>query len=80
LATADHGGVDPEYLWNFDAVYLEAMRICVYGPNAEVLRCVGEDAMPDTTHSLAGGGRCSWLRATALRAGWCAPNNPARSR
>ena len=47
--------LDPEYLWNFDAVYLEAMRICVYGPNAEVLRCVGEDAMPDTTHSLAGG-------------------------
>jgi diguanylate cyclase (GGDEF)-like protein len=46
--------LDPEYLWNFDAVYLEAMRICVFGPNAAILQCAGEDAMPDTSKSLAG--------------------------
>jgi diguanylate cyclase (GGDEF)-like protein len=47
--------LDPDYLWNFDAVYLEAMRLCVFGPNSEVLQCVGEDALPDTTKSLSGG-------------------------
>jgi len=47
--------LDPAYLWNFDAVYLEAMRICVFGPNAEVLQCVGEDDMPDKSQTLAGG-------------------------
>ena len=46
--------VDPSYLWDPDAVYLDSMRICVRGPNAEVLRCVGEDATPgDTDSSLA---------------------------
>jgi diguanylate cyclase (GGDEF)-like protein len=46
--------VDPSYLWDPDAVYLDSMRICVRGPNAEVLRCVGEDATPgDTDSSLS---------------------------
>ena len=34
--------LEPAYLWNADAVYLEAMRICVHGPAAEILQCVGE--------------------------------------
>jgi diguanylate cyclase (GGDEF)-like protein len=48
--------VDSSYLWNPDAVYLDSMRICVRGPNAEVLQCVGEDARQagDTTRSLTG--------------------------
>jgi diguanylate cyclase (GGDEF)-like protein len=36
--------VEPSYLWNPDAVYLDSMRICVRGPNAAVLQCVGEGA------------------------------------
>ena len=48
--------VDPSYLWNPDAVYLDSMRICVRGPKAEVLQCVGEDATQagDTGRLLAG--------------------------
>ncbi len=34
--------LDSSYLWNADAVYLDAMRICVYGPSAAVLQCVGD--------------------------------------
>jgi diguanylate cyclase (GGDEF)-like protein len=48
--------VDPTYLWNPDAVFLNSMRICVRGPNAELLHCVGEDATRtgDAQRSLAG--------------------------
>ena len=28
--------LDDSYLWNADAVYLEEMRICVYGPDGAV--------------------------------------------
>ena len=47
--------LDPSYLWNPDAVYLDSMRICVHGPAAE-LQCVGdEDAIAQTTaKSLTG--------------------------
>ena len=40
--TADHCRSHSSYLWNADAVYLDAMRICVYGPNARALQCVGD--------------------------------------
>jgi len=48
--------VDPSYLWNPDAVYLDSMHICVRGPNAAVLQCVSEDATQaaGTARSLAG--------------------------
>jgi diguanylate cyclase (GGDEF)-like protein len=36
--------VNPSYLWNPDAVYLDSMRICVRGPDGAVLQCVGDDA------------------------------------
>jgi diguanylate cyclase (GGDEF)-like protein len=36
------------YLWNADAVYRDEMRLCVYGPNAELLQCVGEIAAAQT--------------------------------
>jgi GAF domain-containing protein len=63
--------VDPAYLWNPDAVYRDSMRICVRGPNAEVLQCVGEDATQagGTARSLAG----EWSLFLAPRygaAGW----------
>jgi diguanylate cyclase (GGDEF)-like protein len=47
--------VQPSYLWNADAVYLDAMGICVYGPSGQVLNCVGEEtrAARSGTHSLA---------------------------
>jgi diguanylate cyclase (GGDEF)-like protein len=47
--------VKPSYLWNADAVYLDSMRICVRGPKAEILQCVGEDATQSggTARSLA---------------------------
>ena len=35
------------YLWNADAVYLDAMRICIHDPDGEVLECVGEALSPD---------------------------------
>ena len=66
----------PAYLWNPDAVYLDSMRICVHGPNAEALQCVGEESMAqggDTARSLAGEwslflapryGAASWLVQT----------------
>ena len=65
--------LDSAYLWNPDAVYLDSMRICVHGPNAEPLQCVGEDGIAqagDTATSLAGEwslflapryGAASWL-------------------
>jgi len=68
--------LDSAYLWNPDAVYLESMRICVHGPNAEPLQCVGEEGMAqagDTARSLAGEwslflapryGAASWLVRT----------------
>src|SRR5688572_30589886 len=47
--------VQPSYLWNADAVYLEAMGICVYGPHGQVLNCVGEETPARSgTGSLAG--------------------------
>jgi hypothetical protein len=49
--------VDSAYLWNPDAVYLDSMRICVNGPNAEPLQCVGEEGMAQaggTARSLEG--------------------------
>ena len=48
--------LDPSYLWNADAVYLEAMRICVYGSTAAELQCVGDaDASePETDTTLMG--------------------------
>jgi diguanylate cyclase (GGDEF)-like protein len=60
--------LDPAYLWNPDAVNLDSMRICVYGPNAEPLQCVGEEGMPqagDSTRFLAG----EWLLFLAPRYG-----------
>jgi len=47
--------VHPSFLWDPDAVYLDSMRICVRGPNAEVLQCVGDDdtQQGDKTSSLA---------------------------
>ena len=47
--------VDPAYLWNADAVYLDSMRICVRGPSAQILQCAGEDAIQtaDVAPSLA---------------------------
>ncbi len=68
--------LDSAYLWNPDAVYLDSMRICVHGPNAEPLQCVGEEGMAqagDTARSLAGEwslflapryGAASWLVRT----------------
>ena len=49
--------VNPAYLWNPDAVYLDSMRLCVRGPSAETLQCVGEEAMTlerGDSSSLAG--------------------------
>ena len=49
--------LDSAYLWNPDAVYLESMRICVQGPDAEPLQCVGEEGIAqagETARSLAG--------------------------
>jgi HAMP domain-containing protein len=47
--------LDPSYLWNPDAVYLGSMQICVRGPNAEMLQCVGEEDMAQATaQSLTG--------------------------
>jgi diguanylate cyclase (GGDEF)-like protein len=47
--------VDPSYLWNPDAVNLGSMRICVQGPKAKTLQCVGEeDEDASTTQSLTG--------------------------
>jgi diguanylate cyclase len=43
--------VEPSYLWNPDAVYLESLRICVRGPAAELLQCVGENALPQAAES-----------------------------
>jgi diguanylate cyclase (GGDEF)-like protein len=68
--------LDSAYLWNPDAVYLDSMRICVHGPNAEALQCVGEEGIAqagDTARSLAGEwslflapryGAASWLVRT----------------
>jgi diguanylate cyclase (GGDEF)-like protein len=44
------------YLWNPDAVNLDSMRICIHGPNAEPLQCVGEEgvAQAGDARSLAG--------------------------
>jgi diguanylate cyclase (GGDEF)-like protein len=61
--------LDPDYLWNFDAVYLEAMRICVFGPNAEILQCVGEDAVPNATGSAAQSLAGDWSLFLAPRYG-----------
>jgi len=36
--------LDPSYLWDPDAVYLDSTRMCVYGPGGEQLQCVGEEA------------------------------------
>jgi len=47
------GTLDPSYLWNADAVYLDATRICVYGPRTELLRCVGDETTP-SARSLTG--------------------------
>jgi diguanylate cyclase (GGDEF)-like protein len=64
------------YLWNPDAVHRNSMRICVHGPNAELLRCVGEEGMAqagNTDRTLAGEwslflapryGAASWLVRT----------------
>ncbi|HEY7640761.1 MAG TPA: EAL domain-containing protein [Steroidobacteraceae bacterium] len=38
--------LDDSYLWSADAVYLDGMQLCVYGPNAQVLHCVGEAVAP----------------------------------
>jgi diguanylate cyclase (GGDEF)-like protein len=49
--------LERSYLWNADAVYLDQMRLCVYGPDAEILQCVGETAEPvarDDDRSLTG--------------------------
>jgi diguanylate cyclase (GGDEF)-like protein len=50
--------VDPTYLWNFDAVNFDSMRICVHGPNAIVLRCMREESpaqvIDGSVQSLAG--------------------------
>jgi diguanylate cyclase (GGDEF)-like protein len=59
------------YLWNADAVYLDAMRICVHGPSGEILQCVGAEARAagDATRSLIG----EWSLFLAPRygaAGW----------
>jgi diguanylate cyclase (GGDEF)-like protein len=40
--------VKPTHLWNADAVYLDAMRICVRGPDAAALQCVGDGAKTRT--------------------------------
>jgi diguanylate cyclase (GGDEF)-like protein len=68
--------LDSAYLWNPDAVYLDSMRICVHGPNAQLLQCVGEEGMAqagDIGRSLAGEwslflapryGAASWLVRT----------------
>jgi diguanylate cyclase len=61
--------LDPDYLWNFDAVYLEAMRICVFGPNAEILQCVGEDALPNAASSAAQSLAGDWSLFLAPRYG-----------
>jgi diguanylate cyclase (GGDEF)-like protein len=45
--------VEPSFLWDPDAVYLDSMRICIRGPNAELLQCVGDDAIQtDTARTL----------------------------
>jgi diguanylate cyclase (GGDEF)-like protein len=46
--------VDPSYLWNPDAVNLGSMQICVQGPKAKLLQCVGEQTQDATTRLLTG--------------------------
>jgi len=33
--------LEDSYLWNVDAVYRDQMRMCIYGPNRELLQCAG---------------------------------------
>jgi diguanylate cyclase (GGDEF)-like protein len=48
--------VHADYLWNADAVYQDALNICVYAPNGQALHCVGAEthAAQSGTHSLTG--------------------------
>ena len=61
--------LDSSYLWNPDAVYLESMRICVHGPSAEPLQCVGEEgiAQADDSRPIAGGGVVAVPRSALWR-------------
>ncbi len=62
--------LDSSYLWNPDAVYLDATRICIRAPNGDLLQCVGEGTMPNgASQSLTG----EWTLFLAPRygaAGW----------
>ncbi len=48
--------VDAAYLWNADAVYQDALNICVHGPDGQALHCAGTQAQAarSGTHSLSG--------------------------
>jgi diguanylate cyclase (GGDEF)-like protein len=48
--------VHAAYLWNADAVYQEALNICVYGPDGQALHCVDTQAQAarSGTQSLSG--------------------------
>jgi diguanylate cyclase (GGDEF)-like protein len=48
--------VQPAHLWNADAVYQDALNICVYGPDGQALHCVGAEtqAAARGAHSLTG--------------------------
>ena len=63
--------LDPSYLWNPDAVYLDSMRICVHGPAAEALQCVGdEDAVADAAAKSLTGEWSLFLAPRYGAAGW----------
>jgi diguanylate cyclase (GGDEF)-like protein len=65
--------VQAEYLWNADAVYLDAMGICVYGPDAQVLHCIGEQPQASATRTATSSLTGQWSLFLAPRygaAGW----------
>jgi diguanylate cyclase (GGDEF)-like protein len=62
--------LDSAYLWNPDAVYLDATRICVRASNGDLLQCVGEETMPNGAGQSLTGDWTLYLAPRYGAAGW----------